>query len=69
MERKKYNADQNNLEQALIKLKEEELITSLLSLGYVLHLIPHVIENDNDKLDGDVQICSELYKKYKCSNL
>lgn len=47
----------------------EELITSLLSLGYVLHLIPHVIENDNDKLDGDVQICSELYKKYKCSNL
>lgn len=42
----------------------EQLIEILLKKGYEVHLIPHVIENDNDKLDGDVKVCKMLQKKY-----
>ncbi len=36
---------------------------------FTIYLIPHVIERNNDNLDGDVAICKELYQKYRISNL
>lgn len=47
----------------------EELVKSLLKTGYDVHLIPHVIENENDNLDGDVEICSDFLRKYECDLL
>lgn len=31
---------------------------------YKIHLIPHVIENTNDHIDGDVNVCQMLAKEY-----
>lgn len=31
--------------------------------GFCVHLIPHVIENENDHLDGDVKVCQSLAKE------
>lgn len=32
--------------------------------NYSVHLIPHVIENENDHIDGDVKICQLLAKEH-----
>ena len=32
--------------------------------NYKIHLIPHVIENEKDCIDGDVYICRELARQY-----
>ena len=59
MERKKYNASQNNLEEAMIKLKEEELAlkkelaTEKLKLDDIIHDIKEK-SIEKDKSDNDL---------------
>ena len=40
------------------------VIESLHARGYRIHLIPHVIENENDSIDGDVCACNTLKERY-----
>ena len=69
MERKKYNADQNNLEQALIKLKEEqlslqkELTTERTKLDDIINDIKEK-SIEKDKIDNDL-----IVEKVKKNNL
>ena len=69
MERKKYNADQNNLEQALIKLKEEELSLKK-ELSTEKTKLDDIIEDikeksiEKDKIDNDI-----IVEKVKKNNL
>ena len=41
-----------------------KIIGELLSKGYSVYLIPHVIENESDNLDGDVCACNLLIKRF-----
>ena len=69
MERKKYNADQNNLEQAMIKLKEEELslkkelTTERQKLDDIIADIKEK-SIEKDKIDNDL-----IMEKVKKNNL
>ena len=40
------------------------VIETLHSIGCAVHLIPHVIENENDSIDGDVRAGSALKERY-----
>lgn len=41
-----------------------EIIERLHLMGFTLHIIPHVVENLNDGIDGDVSACKELCARY-----
>lgn len=40
------------------------IIEGIHKMGYQIHLIPHVVENERDSIDGDVKVCMELKEKY-----